>query len=193
VQPVAVKQAQKEDNEPARASATCLSKSHGTNRRSHRGEVARVDPSKYGEKAMTDLQADVIRMSEKAVAMAQERTGEAPDYSEESLNTIEETLEEASQHVASLTEDEIHGLVQRLGCYVLEVARRSFGGTYHWYEQRSQPVLVVGEPQFHVAIIAWDKVRGRLNGDPADNIPFFYQGFAQRVRSATPGVRAVYV
>ena len=142
---------------------------------------------------MTDLQAEVIRMSEKAVLTVQERTGEAPDYSEESLNTIEEALEEASQHATSLTERQVLGLAQLFGCYVLEVARRHLGGTYHWDEQRSQPVLVVGEPQFHVGIIAWDKIRGRLNGDPADNIPFFYQGFAQRVRSAIPDVRAMYV
>jgi hypothetical protein len=42
--------------------------------------------------------------------------------------------------------------------------------------------LVVGEPAFRVAIMTWDKVRGQLSGDPADNIPFFYTGFAERVR-----------
>jgi hypothetical protein len=54
-------------------------------------------------------------------------------------------------------------------------------------------VLVVGEPSFHVAMISWDKVRGRLNGDEADNIPFFYAGFAKRVREAEPGNHVPYV
>jgi hypothetical protein len=38
-----------------------------------------------------------------------------------------------------------------------------------------------------------DKVRGRLSGDAADNIPFFYSGFAERVRRAEPGTNAQYV
>jgi hypothetical protein len=54
-------------------------------------------------------------------------------------------------------------------------------------------VLVVGEPSFHVAMIAWDKVRGRLKGDEADNIPFFYAGFAKCVREAEPGSHVLYV
>lgn len=54
-------------------------------------------------------------------------------------------------------------------------------------------VIVVGEPEFHVAIITWDKVAGRLSGDPADNIPFFFAGFTERVRAAVPGDRAIFV
>ena len=42
-------------------------------------------------------------------------------------------------------------------------------------------------------MITWDKVRGRLGGDEADNLPFFYDGFAERVRRAAPGIRALYV
>jgi hypothetical protein len=54
-------------------------------------------------------------------------------------------------------------------------------------------VLIVGEPLFHVAMITFDKVRGRLSGDASDNIPFFYDGFAERARKAEPGMRAFYV
>ena len=53
-------------------------------------------------------------------------------------------------------------------------------------------LLVVGEPKFHVAIMTFDKVRGRLGGDDADNIPFFYEGFAARIRSAKRGTKALY-
>lgn len=48
-------------------------------------------------------------------------------------------------------------------------------GRYSWYDQPDQPVLVVGDPTFRVAILAWDKVRGRLGGDAGDNIPSFYE------------------
>jgi hypothetical protein len=33
----------------------------------------------------------------------------------------------------------------------------------------------------------------RLKGDPAENIPFFYDGFAQRAKAAKPGDRVLYV
>ena len=54
-------------------------------------------------------------------------------------------------------------------------------------------MLVVGEPAFHVALITWDKVRGRLEGDAADHLPFFYAGLTQRARQAVPGDHALYV
>jgi hypothetical protein len=83
--------------------------------------------------------------------------------------------------------------VQYAGCYILEVARRAHGGTFYWHEARAQPVLVVGEPAYHVALLTWDRVRRRLAGDPADNIPFLYAGFAERVRRAVAGDQATYV
>jgi hypothetical protein len=142
---------------------------------------------------MNDLETAVSRMAEQAVLMVMDRTGQTLDFSEASLGLIEETLDEAAQYFPSLPEDEARKLVQSFGCYLLEVGRRTFGGTYLWFEQREQPVLVVGEPNFHVAIITWDKVKGRLGGDQADNVPFFFEGFAQRVRGAEAGTRALYV
>ena len=62
-----------------------------------------------------------------------------------------------------------------------------------WHEPHDQPVLVVGEPAFHVALMTWNKVRGRLGGDAADNLPFFYDGFAATARQAVPGRRVIYV
>lgn len=86
-----------------------------------------------------------------------------------------------------LEPEQVTTLVQNFGCYILEVGRRAFGGRYLWHEGRDQPVLVVGEPDARVALLTWDKVRGRLGGDAADNILFFFQGFAEQARDATPG------
>ena len=83
--------------------------------------------------------------------------------------------------------------MQQFGCYVLEVARREFGGRYLWHNELQQPVLVAGEPQVHVAMVAWSKVQGRLAGDEADNISFFYSGFAERVTNAQAGTHVLYV
>jgi len=101
-------------------------------------------------------------------------------------------LAEAAGYADDMTETQLRKLAEDFGCYILEVARRTHGGNYFWYEER-EPLLVVGEPAFHVAMVTWGKVRGRLSGDEADSIPFFYEGFAERVRGAVPGVRALYV
>ena len=142
---------------------------------------------------MDTLPQDIARSAAKAVAMAESRPGSELDYSEASLAVAESMLEEASNYADQMTADELQTLTQDFGCYILEVARREFGGTYLWFEQRDQPILVVGEPTFRIALLAWDKVRGRLSGDAADNIPFCYAGFAQRVRQAVPGEDALYV
>jgi hypothetical protein len=42
-------------------------------------------------------------------------------------------------------------------------------------------------------LFALEKIRGRLAGDLADNVRFFYDGFAQRSRERKPGDSATYV
>ena len=139
------------------------------------------------------LPSEVLEKARLAVDQMQERAGGRLDYSERSLEAVEELLEEASQYEAELDAGMKRALVELLGCYILAVANRAHGGEFMWLEERAQPVLVVGEPAFHVAMIAFDKVRGRLGGDKGDNIPFFYEGFAGRVKAAGPGTKALYV
>lgn len=139
------------------------------------------------------LTQEVARAAEQLISTLQERTSGSLDYSEGSLAVVEELLDEASDFAGDISPEQLQGLAQDFGCYILEVARREFGGRYAWFEQRDQPVLVVGEPVFRVVLLAWDKVKGRLSGDKADNIPFFYSGFAERARRATPGDDVLYV
>lgn len=142
---------------------------------------------------MSELNQEVARMAAEAVTIVRDRTGVTIDFSETSLSSVEETLEEASGHFTGLNADQATKLVQWFGCYILEVGRKQFGGEYLWHTQRDQPVLVVGEPKSHVAMIAWDRVRGRVSGDKGDNIPFFFAGFAERARRAEAGDRALFV
>jgi len=141
---------------------------------------------------MDELPDQIARSAEKAVAMCAGRGGDL-DYSEASIAIVEEMVAEAGEWLAELTPGQVTTLVQDFGCYILEVGRREFGGRYQWHDGRDQPVLVVGEPGFRVAIITWDKVRGRLSGDVGDNLPFFYAGFAERARRAAPGTDTLYV
>lgn len=140
---------------------------------------------------MSDLQEEVHRAAERAVVMAKSRGGASLDYSEASLAVVEEILAEAARYASELSAKAREMLVEDFGSYVLEVARLRYGGVYSWMEHPEQPVLVFGEPSCHIAIATWDQVRGRLSGDPAYNIPFFYEGFSSRARKAQPGSRVL--
>jgi hypothetical protein len=139
-----------------------------------------------------ELAGEVAKAAERAVRMAKNRGGASLDFTEASIPTVEEILAEAAQYAAQMSEPELQRLSEDFGSYILEVARRTYGGTYRWYQDR-EPVLVVGDDESHVAIVTWGKVRGRLSGDEADNIPFFYQGFAHRVKRGEKGTRNLYV
>ena len=140
---------------------------------------------------MNEVADQIAQAAEDAVAFCRSQGG--LDYSEASLSVVEGVLADAADFVADLDSDRAVGFIQDFGCYVLEVGRREFGGRYLWHPDHDQPVLVVGEPSFRVALMAWDKVRGRLGGDKGDNIPFFYAGFAELARRAEPGTDVLYV
>ncbi|RMI33615.1 hypothetical protein [Nocardia stercoris] len=142
---------------------------------------------------MVDVNTDIATAAEQAVAMSRDRDGQVLDYSEASLAIVEDLLAEISSYAADMTEVEVQTLAECVGCYVLEVGRRACGGRYQWFDQREQPVLVVEGPGICIAMITWDRVRGRIKGDPGDNIPFFYAGFARRARAAEPGTDALFV
>jgi hypothetical protein len=143
--------------------------------------------------AMGALTEQIARAAAKAVEMSDTRDRGALDFSEASLQVVEQLVEEAAAFFKEMTPEQRAILAQDIGCYILEVARREFGGRYAWFEEQNQPVLVVGEPTFRVALMTWDLVRGRLTGDPAHNIRFLYAGFAERVRSAEPGTDVLSV
>ncbi len=142
---------------------------------------------------MADILHEIARMAADAVAMSENRDGRKLDYTQASLGIVEELLDDATDYADEMSPEQLTMLVEIFGCYIIEVARREFGGTCYWYDERNQPVFVVGEPNYRIALVAWDKVRGRLSGDSADNIPFFYSGFAERARKAQPGDDAMYV
>jgi hypothetical protein len=88
---------------------------------------------------------------------------------------------------------QINALCELMGSYILYVGYTEHGGKFYWSDKNDQPVLVVGEPHFKLALMAFDKVRSRLSGDEADNIPFFYKGFSERAKKAESGTDALYI
>ncbi len=142
---------------------------------------------------MDDFTQQIASAAENAVALCEYHCAAALDYSEASLQFVERTLAEADRWAGELTAEQLKTEIESVGCYILEVGRREFGGRYLWHDERNQPILVVGEPTRRIALLAQDKVRGRLGGDAGDNIPFFYAGFVDRARSAQPGTDVLYV
>ena len=142
---------------------------------------------------MNTVHEEVAAAADRAVASLQARAGGRLDFSVDSLKAVDEMLEEASAYVADLDEAVVTGLVQQVGCYVLEVGRRAFGGDYYWHEEGEQPILVVGEPEAHVALMTWSKVVGRLTGDVGDDIVFFFHGFAEKAAQPEPGTDVLFL
>ncbi len=142
---------------------------------------------------MNAILEEVIAAADRAVAALQQRAGGRLDYSIASLAAVDEMLAEVSDYVADLDEAVVTGLVQQLGCYVLEVAHRAFGGEYFWHDEGEQPILVVGGPAAHVALMTWSKVVGRLTGDVGDDIVYFFDGFAQKARQPEPGASVLFL
>jgi hypothetical protein len=137
-----------------------------------------------------DFARQITGFAEQAVDASRHRSGGVLDYSEASLKIVEEMLEEISQTGAGAQAESVATV---FSSYILEVGRRQFGGRYSWYEKGNQPVLVVGEPRFRIAIITLDRVRSRIGGNREDNIPFFFEGFSSSVRKAKPGDDSFHV
>ncbi|GAA2573517.1 hypothetical protein [Pseudonocardia hydrocarbonoxydans] len=142
---------------------------------------------------MDGFQDEMARMAEHAVELVRGHRGGTLDFSARSLADVEDMQEDATEWYAAFDEDQAVKFVQWFGCYVLEVGRRELGGQYSRHGEHAQPVLVVGEPEFRVAMITWDRVRAGSPVDEAGNVPFFYEGFAERARRGRPGDDVLYV
>lgn len=140
---------------------------------------------------MADFSAHLAEKAERAVSLSKARGGAILDYSEGSLETVEEMLAEMSR--VELAEEQIGALAEDFGSYILEVARRCRGGEYRWLIDRQEPVLVWGMPTYEVGVVGWRKALGRLRGDAADNIPFFYAGFKERVENPEAGKQYTFI
>src|SRR5688572_10758119 len=101
---------------------------------------------------MAEILKEISKAAKRAVKMSRDRGGAVLDYAEASIVVVEEILAEAAEYSSEMTEEQLRTLAEDFGCYVLEIARKAYGGAYAWHD-RDLPVLVVGEPVFHVAMI----------------------------------------
>lgn len=101
------------------------------------------------------------------------------DFSVLSLREVDVILDELCEY--DLDNDTLDSISSMAGSYIFEVARRNYGGKYYWIQEREQPVLVTGEPEFSISICAFDKVRGRIQNGKEDDIPYYFDGYIKAV------------
>ncbi|NEW06879.1 hypothetical protein GK047_12785 [Paenibacillus sp. SYP-B3998] len=113
------------------------------------------------------------------------------DYSVQSLRKLDNILEELSEY--QIDDDTLDSVSSMAGSYIFE-ARRNYGGQYIWVQERNQPVLVTGEPEYSISIFAFDKVRGRIRNGKEDDIPYYFDGYIEAVeKGKNTGYRATIV
>jgi hypothetical protein len=136
---------------------------------------------------LDDFTKDMIKSSDFFVSSSSDRFA-GLDYSIKSLEVIDNVLEEASDFYDDMDEGPKNNVINSVGSYIFEVARRNFGGRYFWYDKLNQPILVTGQPDFEVSILAFEKVKGRLINGKEDNIPFYFAGYVERVKNKQSGM-----
>jgi hypothetical protein len=145
------------------------------------------------EEQQLEFTKQIRQEAEVCIEHFRERSGDKLDFSIASLGIIDEILGEAHDFIDEIQEGQKNWIVAKVGSYIFEVARTNFGGNYYWYEQLSQPVLVTGEPDFEISILPFEKVRQRIENGNDDNIPFYFQGYMERVLTGKKGDRALIV
>lgn len=142
---------------------------------------------------MQTLLIDIQSAAERAVSTSQFRPQGTLDYTISSFAIVEDMLDEANLYAADFSPEQVNAVVKDMGCYLLECAHVALGGRYGWFEERDQPVLVLGEPDYRLTLATWSKVRGRLMGERADHIPSHMNGFIERVRQAHKGDQVLFI
>lgn len=139
------------------------------------------------QEPLDDFAKDVARTAELFVSNTSDRF-KGLDFSVKSLEVVDCVLEEASDFYEEMGDQQKQNLISSVGSYIFEVARRNFGGKYFWYDKLNQPIFVTGQPNFDVSILAFDKVKGRLENGREDNIPFYFAGYVERVQNKQSGM-----
>lgn len=111
------------------------------------------------------------------------------DYTVSSLAILDDEIRRLlSENKDDMDSEMLEDIIAQAGSYIFEVARRNFGGKYFWYDQLNQPILVTGQPEFEVSILAFNKVKGRIDNGTEDNIQFYFAGYVERVKNKQSGM-----
>ena len=131
--------------------------------------------------------------AEKIVRAFNSKYDGAFDYSIRSLNVLDSLIEDFSDFADVSDEEIIDDFCAQAGSYILEVARRTYGGVYFWEDNLKQPLLKTGLPDFEISILTFQKVKNRIVNGDEDNIPYFFKSYSECVRKAEKGSVVTFV
>lgn len=114
------------------------------------------------------------------------------DYSIRSLNILDSLIEDYADFSDPSDEEMIYDFCVQAGSYILEVARRNFGGVYFWEDDLKQPMLKTGFPDFEITLLTFNKVRNRITEGEEHNIPYFFKRYSEKVRKAEKGENVTF-
>ena len=109
------------------------------------------------------------------------------NYSENSLLNVDWFVEDQYQFGDPLNSEYNNEIIELVGSYVLEVARQIYGGNYFWNEDKTEPILITGQPEYEISFEIYDRVRTRLETEHSENILYYFNLFAEKVKNAKPG------
>lgn len=150
-----------------------------------------------GDDIFDKIQQEFISMTtinaERIVRAFNTKYDGAFDYSIRSLNVLDNLIEDFSDFADFSDEEIIDDFCAQAGSYILEVARRSYGGVYFWEDELKQPMLKTGLPDSEITLLTFGKVKNRIINGDEDNIPYFFKGYSERVRKAERGDAVTFV
>ena len=126
---------------------------------------------------ITDMKANAEAL------VKQFNSGADLNFSVESLHDLDQIIEMNTPFYKKADNETKRKMIIKIGSYIFEVARQNFGGRYFWYDNLDQPLLVTGQPEFEMSLLAYEKVRGRFENGAEDNIPFFFEGYVEGVKN----------
>lgn len=139
------------------------------------------------EKIQQEFISKATANAEKIVRAFNTKYDGAFDYSIRSLNVLDSLIEDFSDFADLSDEEIIDDFCVQTGSYILEVARRTYGGVYFWEDHLKQPMLKTGLPEFEISILTFEKVKNRIVNGDEDNIPYFFKRYSECVRKAEKG------
>ncbi|MBN8666422.1 MAG: hypothetical protein J0M30_02895 [Chitinophagales bacterium] len=144
-------------------------------------------PAYDAEKLQAIFIRDMTANAERLAQAFNPRFNGAFDYTGDSLLLLDKLMDEFSTHASKMDPRVMQDMIAQAGAYLFEVARRKFGGVYVWFEERHQPVLITGLPDYQVTILAFAKIKDRIENGLEDSIPVFFQQYTEKVTRAKPG------
>lgn len=106
------------------------------------------------------------------------------DYSVQSINVLDRLLCDITPNWGEMSADIKHEVITNASSYVLWVIKQQCGGSFYWSEQRLQPVLVIGEPNYRVALMAQDRVKNKVEKTDAPGIILLYRQVMDELQAA---------